>query len=172
MLKRTLTGLVAATAMAVPLAAVAWADPSPTPIPPAGPGANGQAPTNSASPAAPAANGGNPVCVVSANTPSTSMQGTSGPGGPAQQGNPGTTWHQVATLQGSMATQIGLPAGGQQMKVFCAPPGTENPQGQPVSYPGQQGQPGAPGAPGTPGAPGAPGAQNVPGQPGAPAPGQ
>jgi hypothetical protein len=135
-----LTGVLAAGAMAVPLAAVAWADPPPNPNPPAVPESNGQNPASPspggvpaanglgpANPAAPAGQG--PVCVVSANTPT---QGT------ATQGTAGTTWRQVATLQGSVASDLGLPEG-QPLKVFCAPAGTQNPQGQPAGAenPGQ-----------------------------------
>ena len=140
MLKKLLTGGLAACTMAVPLAAVASADPSPTPNPPAMPNVNSQNPTNPnpgavpgangpgpVSPAAPAAagpNGQTPTCVVSANTPA--------------QGPPGTTWRQVATLQGSVASGLGLPPG-QTMNVFCAPVGAPNLAEQPVgsANPGQ-----------------------------------
>ena len=161
MLKKLLTGVLAAGAMAVPLAAVAGADPSPNPNPPAVPEANGQGPANPATPAVPGSNGQAPICVVSANPPApgTSVQVTTAQGTTAQgtsvQVAPAATWQQVATLQGSVATDLGLPAG-QPMNVFCAPAGTQNPQGQPASaeLPGQpnlgppnpvQNQPGQPG---------------------------
>ena len=144
MLKKSLTGLVAASALAVPLAAVAWADPTPTPTPPALPGttgqnpaapeANGQGPLNPPAPGAPGSNGPAPVCVVSATTPTAPQT----QGIPAQ-GAPSTTkWLPVATLQGSVASDLGLPSG-TPVKVFCAPAGTPNPQGQPANaeIPGQ-----------------------------------
>jgi hypothetical protein len=156
MLKKLLTGSLAAGALAVPLAGVAWADPVPSPNPPtvpntapanpanpaAVPEANGQNPAN---PAAPGANGQAPTCVVSANIPA--------------QGTPGT-WRQVATLQGSTASDLGLPAG-QNMKVFCAPMGTQNTAEQPASLsnPSQT-------SPGQPGAPAPAPLQTQPGQPG------
>jgi len=79
-----------------------------------------------------------PVCVVAANPPApgTSIQGTTAQGTSVQV-TPGTTWQQVATLQGPVASDLGLPAG-QTMNVFCAPTGSQNPQGQPTGYqPGQ-----------------------------------
>jgi hypothetical protein len=152
MLKKLLTGVVAAGAMAVPLAAVAGADPTPAPNPPAVPGTNAENPANppaapqaNGAPGAPGTNAQSPVCVVSANTPA---QGTPAQGMPAQ-GTPASTttnWRQVATLQGSMASDLGLPAG-QPMKVFCAPAGSQNPaqnsQGQPAGLqtPGQPNPP-------------------------------
>jgi hypothetical protein len=144
MLKKLLTGVLAASTVAVPLATVAWAEPSPTPSPPAVPGANGQNPANANAPAAPeangqvpSANGQNPVCVVSANMPTEGIPPT-----PTTTGTPAAAWRQVATLQGSVASDLGLPAG-QPMKVFCAPASSQNPspnpQGQPASAqnPGQ-----------------------------------
>jgi hypothetical protein len=138
MLKKLLTGVLAASAMAVPLAAAAWADPSPNPNPPAAPQANDQGPANPATPAVPSSNGQGPVCVVAANPPApwTSIQGATAQGTSVQV-TPGTTWQQVATLQGPVASDLGLPAG-QTMSVFCAPTGSQNPQGQPTGYqPGQ-----------------------------------
>lgn len=139
MLKKLLTGVVAASAMAVPLATAAWADPAPNPNPPAVPGGNDQGPANPAAPAAQGSNGQGPVCVVGANPPApgTPVQGASAQGTPLQVA-PGATWQQVATLQGPVASDLGLPAG-QQTKVFCAPAGSsQNPQGQPAGYqPGQ-----------------------------------
>jgi hypothetical protein len=150
MLKKMLTGALAASAMAVPLAAVAWADPPPNPNPPAVPNplnpnppatpeSYGQGPMNPATPAVSGPNGQGPTCVVSANPPAqgATAQGTSAEGTSAE-GTPATTWRQVATLQGSVASDLGLPSG-QTMKVFCAPAGTPNPQGQPASLqtPGQ-----------------------------------
>jgi hypothetical protein len=171
MLKKLLTGTLAAGAVAVPLAAVAWADPPPNPNPPAVPASNGQGPANLATPAVAGPNGQAPVCVVSANAPApeTSVQGTAQGTSPVTnaQGPGTTTWRQVATLQGSDATDLGLPAG-QPMKVFCAPAGTQNPQGQPAGaeIPGQPnvGQPNPAQNP-VQNQPGQPGTQNsVPGQ--------
>jgi hypothetical protein len=138
MLKKLLTGVLAAGAMAVPLAAVAWADPMPSPNPPGGPVANDQGPGNPANPAAPAvpsSYGQGPICVVGANPPApgTSIQGATAQGTPAEVA-PGATWQQVATLQGPAASNLGVPAG-QPMNVFCAPTGSQNPQGQPIGYP-------------------------------------
>lgn len=135
MLKKLLTGVLTAGAMAVPLAAAAWADPAPNPNPPA----NDQGPANPAAPAAPASNGQGPVCVVAATPPApgTSIQGTTAQGASAQV-PPGAAWQQVATLQGPVASDLGLPAG-QPMNVFCAPTGSQNPQSQPAGY--QPGQP-------------------------------
>ena len=161
MLKKLLTGVLAAGAMAVPLAAAAWADPAPNPNPPAAPGANDQGPANPAAPVVPSSNGQGPVCVVAANPPA---PGTSIPGVTAQgtsaQVPPGTAWQQVATLQGPIASDLGLPAG-QPANVFCAPTGSPNPLGQPAGYQGQTNPVQAP-------------LQNPPGQTGPqnPAPGQ
>ena len=157
MLKKLLTGALAAGAMAVPLAAVAWADPTPNPNPPAAPAANDQGPANPVTPVVPSSNGQGPICVVGTNPPApgTFVQGTSA------QVTPGTTWQQVATLQGTVASDLGLPAG-QPMNVFCAPTGPQNPQGQPTGYqPGQTNPAQAP-------------LENPPGQTGPqnPAPGQ
>lgn len=142
MLTKLLTGGLAAGAIAVPLAGVAWADPPANPGPPAVPGTNSPAPggpaqTTPGQPAAPAANGQDPTCVVSANNPATN---------PTNNGSTASTaqWTQVATLQGSVASNLGLPAG-QVAKVFCAPAGTPNPQGQPT---GATGAPNALGQPG------------------------
>jgi hypothetical protein len=162
MLKKLLTGVLAAGAMAVPFAAAAWADPSPNPNPPAAPEANDQGPANPATPAVPSSNGQGPICVVAANPPApgTSIQGATAQGTSVQV-TPGTTWQQVATLHGSVASDLGLPAG-QPMNVFCAPTGSQNPQGQPTGYqPGQTNPEQAP-------------LQNPPGQTGPqnPAPGQ
>jgi hypothetical protein len=182
MLKKSLTGLLAASAISIPLAAVAWADPTPNPNPPAVPQANGQPgnpnapatpeaygqnPANPTAPAAPGGNGAGPVCVVSANVPTQGI----GAQGTANQGASSDTWRQVATLQGSVATQLGL-NGGQPMKVFCAPAGTENPQGQPVSVenPGQPTIGQIPAQNPLPGQPPAPGQNPLPGQ--NPMPGQ
>ena len=139
MLKKLLTGALAAGAMAVPLAAVAWADPTPNPNPPAAPTANDQGPANPATPTVPSSNGQGPICVVAANPPApgTSIQGATAQGTPVQVA-PGATWQQVATLQGPVASDLGVPAG-QPMNVFCAPTGSQNPQGQPTGY--QPGQP-------------------------------
>lgn len=160
MLKKLLTGALAAGAMAVPLAAVAWADPSPAPNPPSGPDTNAQGPGNPGTPVAPSSYGQGPTCLVLPNAPA---QGTSVQGA-AEGGMSATNWQQVATLQGSVASNLGLPAG-QTMKVFCAPAGTPNPQGLPIGY-----QPGQPNPGQTNPAPW----QNQPGQPGpqSPAPGQ
>jgi hypothetical protein len=162
MLKKLLTGVLAAGAMAVPLAAAAWADPSPNPNPPAVPEANDQGPANPATPAVPSSNGQGPVCVVAANPPApwTSIQGATAQGTSVQV-TPGTTWQQVATLQGPVASDLGLPAG-QPMNVFCAPTGSQTTQGQPTGY--QPGQPNPAQAP-LPNPPGQIGPQN-------PAPGQ
>jgi hypothetical protein len=138
MLKKLLTGVLAASAMAVPLAAAAWADPSPNPNPPAAPEANDQGPANPAAPAVPSSNGQGPVCVVAANPPApgTLIQGVTAQGTSVQV-TPGATWQQVATLQGPVASDLGLPAG-QTTNVFCAPTGSQNPAGQPTGYqPGQ-----------------------------------
>jgi hypothetical protein len=138
MLKKLLTGVLAAGAMAVPLAAVAWADPPPNPNPPAVPHANDQGPANPAAPVVPSGNGQGPICVVAANPPApgTSIQGATAQGTPAEV-TPGATWQQVATLQGPAASNLGLPAG-QPMNVFCAPTGSPNPQSQSTGYqPGQ-----------------------------------
>ena len=160
MLKKLLTGGLAAGAMAVPLAGLAWADPVPNPTPPV-PGANAQSPASG--PAVPAANGANPAneptCVVSQNTPVQAPAGSST--------SPAGEWRQVATLQGSVATDLGLPPG-QNVKVYCAPASAQNPAAQPTGFglPGQQGMPGT-----EQGAP----QQNplIPGQPAPnPAPGQ
>jgi hypothetical protein len=134
MLKKMLTGVLAAGALAVPLAAVASADPTPNPNPPAVPESNGQSPTNPATPGVPGSNGQGPICVVSANTPTqgTTTQGMTAQGTTSQGTTAQTSWRQVATLQGSVASDLGLPAG-QPMKVFCAPAGSQNPQGQPAS---------------------------------------
>jgi hypothetical protein len=149
MLKKLLTGGLAAGAMAVPFAGLAWADPAPNPTPPPVPSANGpanpnppavpdanpQGPTTPAL-AVPASNGQGPTCVVSANAPA--------------QGTSGTDWRQVATLQNSVASDLGLPPG-QVVKVFCTPANVQNPQQQPAGFenPGPTGtqnpeQPGAP----------------------------
>jgi hypothetical protein len=137
MLKKLLTGALAASAMAVPLAGVVAADPSTSPNPPAAPNANAQNLVNPNGPAAPASGQGpanaaapavtgpqTPACVVSANTPA--------------QGPPGTTWLQVTTLQGSLASELGL-SPGQTMSVYCAPAGAPNVAEQPtgVGNPGQ-----------------------------------
>ncbi len=151
MLKKLLTGGLAAGAMAVPLAGLAWADPVPNPTPPA-PGVNGQGPTMPGQPAVPSSNGQNPTCIVSANTPAPLP---SAPGA-SVQGAANSDWQQVATLQGSVASNLGLPPG-QVVKVFCAPAGVQNPQGQPTGFE-NGGQPGTQ-------LPGQPGAQN-PWQPG------
>jgi hypothetical protein len=167
MLKKLLTGVLAAGAMAVPLAAVAGADPSPNPNPPGAPAANDQGPANPAMPAVPSSNGQGPICVVGSNPPApgTPIQGTSA------QLAPGTTWQQVATLQGPVASELGLPAG-QPMNVFCAPTGSQNPPGQPTGYQPGQTNPGQTNPGQTNPAP-AP-LQNPPGQTGPqnPAPGQ
>ena len=153
MLKKLLMGSLAASAMAVPLAGVAWADPLPNPNPPPVPNANGQNPAdpnpaavpqanglglvNPATPAITGSNGQGPTCVVSANTPA---QGTSPTVNNPVQGAPGATWLQVATLEGSVASDLGLPpAPGQTMKVFCAPVGSQNLAEQPTGLenPGQ-----------------------------------
>jgi hypothetical protein len=73
------------------------------------------------------------------------------------------TWRQVATLDGSIASDLGLPPG-QTMNVFCAPVGTQNlPAEQPIGLenPGQT-------------SPGQNAVQNQPGQTGPqiPVPGQ
>jgi hypothetical protein len=96
------------------------------------PTANGQNPAN---PAVAGSNGQAPTCVVSANTP---PQAGSGTVNNPVQGAPAATWREVATLQGSAASDLGLPAG-QTMKVFCAPAGTPNLAEQPVGLqnPGQ-----------------------------------
>jgi hypothetical protein len=137
MLKKSLTGVLAAGAMAVPLAAAAWADPAPNPNPPAPPGANAQGPVNPAMPAVPSSNGQGPVCVVGANPPAPgTFQGVTAQGTSVQV-PPGTTWQQVTTLQGPVASDLGLPAG-QPANVFCASTGSPNPLGQPAGYqPGQ-----------------------------------
>ena len=91
-----------------------------------------------ATPAVLGPNGQGPVCVVAANSPApgTFIQGATAQGTSVQV-TPGTTWQQVATLQGPVASNLGLPAG-QTMNVFCAPTGSQNPQGQPTGYqPGQ-----------------------------------
>ncbi|MBV9088353.1 MAG: hypothetical protein JO044_00370 [Mycobacteriaceae bacterium] len=161
--------------MAVPLAGLAWADPAPNPTPPPATGANGQGSTNSnpsavpdanpqgpttpGSPAVPAANGQGPTCVVGQNAPAPtpSANGTQGPSGTAD-------WRQVATLQGPVASDLGLPPG-QVVKVFCAPAGTPNPSVQPTGFE-NSGQPGQPGPQNPPLPPPAPtGPQNqAPGQ--------
>jgi hypothetical protein len=134
MLKKLLMGGLAAGAMAVPLAGVAWAEPLPIPNPPPMPNPSGQNPANSdpatvpqASPAMPAvagSDGQGPSCVVSANAPA---QGPSPTVNNPVQGAPGSTWLQVATLEGSVASDLGLPpVPGQTMKVFCAPVGSQN----------------------------------------------
>jgi hypothetical protein len=131
MLKKMLTGVLAAGAMAVPLAGVAWADPAPNPNPPAAPESTDQGPANPAAPAGMSA--GSPVCVVAANPQAAGAQG-----GP--QAAPGATWHQIASLQGSVASDLGVPAG-QPMSVFCAPTSSQSPQNQPTGYlPGQPNQ--------------------------------
>ena len=167
MLKKLLTGVLAAGAMAVPLAAVAWADPPPNPNPPAVPQGNDQAPGNPAAPAVPSATGQGPICVVAATPPAPGapIQGATAEGTPAQVA-PGATWQQVATLQGPAASNLGLPAG-QPMNVFCAPTGSQNPQGQPSGYQPGQTNPGQtnPANPMQNPAPGQPAPQN-------PAPGQ
>jgi hypothetical protein len=142
MLKKLLTGVLAAGAMAVPLAAVAWADPPPNPNPPAIPQGNDQGPANPAAPAVPSGNGQGPICVVAANPPApgTSIQGATAQGTPAEV-TPGATWQQVATLQGPAASNLGLPAG-QPTNVFCAPTGPQNPQGQPTGNQPSQTNPG------------------------------
>jgi hypothetical protein len=140
MLKKVLTGALSASAMALPLAGLAWADPPPGPNPPTVPNANGQNPANPNPPAVPTGNGQNPAntatpmvagsggqspsCVVSAGTP--------------VQGPPGTTWVQVATLDGSVASELGLTSG-QTMSVFCAPVGSPNVAERPTALgnPGQ-----------------------------------
>jgi hypothetical protein len=150
-LKKLLTGGLAAGAMTVPLAGLAWADPTPNPNPPAVPGANGQGLVNANPPAAPEANGQGPTiagapavpgsneqgptCVVSTNTPA--------------QAAPGTDWRQVATLQGSVASDLGLPPG-QVVNVFCTPTGAQNPS---TTQPAGLANPGQPGTenPGQPG---------------------
>lgn len=175
MLKKLLTGVVAAGAMAVPLATAAWADPPPNPNPPAVPGGNDQGPANPAAPAVQGTNGQGPVCVVGVNPPApgTAVQGASAQGTPVQAA-PGAMWQQVATLQGPVASDLGVPAG-QQMKVFCAPTGSQNPQGQPAGYQPGQTNPGQtnPAQGGPQNAPGQTGPQNpAPGQPENPAPGQ
>jgi len=167
MLKKLLTGGLAAGAMAVPLAGLAWADPVPNPTPPV-PGANAQGPAAQG----PAASGANPAseptCVVSQNTPVQAPAGNST--------SPAGEWRQVATLQGSVASDLGMPPG-QTVKVFCAPASTQNPGAQPTGFglPGQQGAPGteqgAPQNPLIPGQPPAPQNPLIPGMP-APAPGQ
>lgn len=140
MLKQLLTGGLAASALAVPLSAVAWADPSPVPNPPtmpnaggqnppganpsAAPAAGGQGSTNPAAPAVPGSNVQSAACVASANSPA--------------QGPPGTMWVQVATLDSSAASQLGLPPG-QTMNVFCAPVGSRNVAERPTA-PANQGQ--------------------------------
>ena len=134
MLKKLLMGGLAAGAMAVPLAGVAWADPLPTPNPPPMPNPSGQNPANpnpvavpQANPTTPAGagtNGQGPTCVVSANAPA---QGPTATVNNPVQGAPGMTWLQVATLEGSVASNLGLPpAPGQTMKVFCAPVGSQS----------------------------------------------
>ena len=137
--KKLLTGVLAAGAMAVPLAGVAWADPAPNPNPPAVPESNYQGPANPASPVAPVSTGEGPICVVAANPPASgsSVQGATAQGTTGEVA-PGTTWRQVATLQGSVATDLGVPAG-QPMNVYCVPAGSPNAQGQPASAetPGQ-----------------------------------
>jgi hypothetical protein len=167
MLKKLLTGVLAAGAMAVPLAAAAWADPSPNPNPPAAPEANDQGPANPATPAVPSSNGQDPVCVVAATPPApgTFIQGVTAQGTSVQV-TPGATWQQVATLQGPIASDLGLPAG-QPMNVFCAPTGSQNPQGQPTGYQPGQTNPGQTNPAQAP-------LQNPPGQTGPqnPAPGQ
>ena len=151
MLKKLLMGGLAAGAMAVPLAGVAWADPLPNPNPPPMPNPSDQNPAvpqaNPATPAVAGSNGQGPTCVVSANAPA---QGPAPAVNNPVQGAPGTTWLQVATLEGSVASDLGLPpAPGQTMKVFCAPVGSqslaaEQPTG--LANPGQmnpvQNQPG------------------------------
>ena len=74
---------------------------------------------------------------ATAPAPGTFIQGVTAQGTSVQV-TPGATWQQVATLQGPVASDLGLPAG-QPMNVFCAPTGSQNPQGQPTSY--QPGQP-------------------------------
>jgi hypothetical protein len=147
MLKKLLMGGVAAGAMAVPLAGAAWADPVPTPNPVPMPNPSGQNPANpepaavpEANPAAPAiagSNGQGPTCVVSANAPA---QGPSPTVNNPLQGAQGSTWVQVATLEGSVASDLGLPpAPGQMMKVFCTPAGSQMTAEQPTGLvnPGQ-----------------------------------
>jgi len=162
MLSKLLTGGLAAGAIAVPLAGVAWADPPANPGPPSVPGYTSPAPGAPAQgPAAPgqqapAANGQGPTCIVGANAPE------NGPG------VTGAQWQQVATLQGPVASQLGLPAG-EVAKVFCTPAGTPNPQGQPagVENPNPLSQPAGVDNPTTPGQPSGtenPG-QNPPAQP-------
>lgn len=156
MLKKLLTGGLAAGALAVPLAGLAWADPAPNPAPPV-PGANGQP-----------ASANEPTCVVSQNTPVQAPAGANtAPGSSA--------WHQVATLQGSVASDLGLPPG-QTVKVYCAPGGAA-PAAQPTGYGNTAQQPiGTPGQPGTPpaeqGSPQNPAAPGQPSAPQNPAPGQ
>lgn len=153
MLKKLLMGSLAAGAMAVSLAGAAWADPLPSPNPPPVPNPNGQNPASPGPAAAPQANGLGPVnpaatpaiagsngqgptCVVSATTPA---QGTSATVNNPGQGAPATPWRQVATLEGSVASDLGLPPG-QTMKVFCAPAGTPNLAEQPTTGLGNSGQ--------------------------------
>jgi len=146
MLKKLLTGGMAAGAIGIPFAGVAWADPPVNPGPPAVPdsnaqgsavpgqpaavpASNGQGPATPGQPGVPAANGQGPSCIVSANAPAEAAPGTQAAG---------TQWRQVATLQGSDATDLGLPPG-QVVKVFCAPAGTQTPSAQAtgVENPGQ-----------------------------------
>jgi hypothetical protein len=130
MLKKLLTGGLAAGAIGIPFAGVAWADPPVNPGPPAVPDSNAQGSAVPAQPAAvPASNGQGPSCIVSANAPAEAAPGTQAAG---------TQWRQVATLQGSDATDLGLPPG-QVVKVFCAPAGTQTPSAQAtgVENPGQ-----------------------------------
>ena len=127
MYKKLLVGGLAASAVAVGLAALGWADPPPTP--------NTNAPTPAtaapnvtaeAPPAGPAL----PACMVSASTP--------------VQGPPGTVWVLVSPLQGPIASQLGLPAG-QTLSVYCAPAGSPNVAERP-SNPSQTSAPPTPAA--------------------------
>jgi hypothetical protein len=198
MLKKLLMGGMAAGVMAVPLAGVAWADPMPNPSPTPMPNPSGQNPATAnpgavpesnaipgavpeanptmpgmpgampeANPAMPAGAGSSaqgPTCVVSANAPAPTVNN-------AAQGAP-VTWLQVATLEGSVASQLGMPAAPtQMMKVFCAPVGSlsgaaEQPTG--LSNPGQptgMSNPGQPNPAQNPVQPGQTGPQNpMPGQ--------
>jgi hypothetical protein len=134
-------GGLAAGAMTVPLAGVAWADPVPNPNPPPMPNPSGQNPAdlnpaavplaNPATPALAGPNGQGPTCVVSANAPAQRPSPTVN--SPVQEA-PGTTWLQVATLEGLVASDLGLPAAppGQTMKVFCAPVGSSLAAEQPT----------------------------------------
>ena len=123
MLKKFLMGSLAAGAMAVPLAGAAWRNPLPNPNPPPVPNPNGQNPAipgpaavpqaNGLGPVNPAAtpaiagsNGQGPTCVVSATTPA---QGTLATVNNPGQGAPATPWRQVATLEGSVASEGCLP---------------------------------------------------------------